>query len=1298
MSRVDENRAWSDSVSVLRIHLLGSLTLTWDEATLPSIPGVAARSLFAYLVTYRDRPHTRDLLAGTFWPDLPDAIARRRLSRALWEVRRSLSPHPVLLTEGDTVQLNPDLPLWLDVAAFEELVDWEIGRLVDWSHLPTLSKAVELYRGDFLAGYYDDWLLVERERLREVFLAALARLAEGYKGRGEYERALTYARRLAIEDSWREEAHREVMRLAYLLGRDNEALKQFEVCRQTLAEELGVEPAPETEALAAEIAARSGLPRPPLLPSAAQPAMVPLLERPDRLPLVGRQPELAELLRQVEAAAGGHGGLTLVYGEAGVGKTRLLQELAHNTQWRGVRTVWGRCYELAAPPAYQPLVEALRAGLPALRESSLQPLWRAELLRLLPELATGEAPPPPLPPEEEQRRLLEAIARAFLALASAAPCLVLLEDAHWMDLASLESLRYLLPRLANAPLRVVVTARPEELAGQPAAVLTGLESTRLPRRLHLGRLNQAETGELVQRTLSLKQPAPRFSARLYAETEGNPFFLIETLRALMDEGLLYRDEDGTWSTPWDESTEDYAELPLPAGVAQSIERRLERLPAPLGELFGLAAVVGWGVPFDLWRLASGRAEEEVLDAGDELCARGLFLATEPDYTFAHDQIRRVTYDRLAAPRRRFYHRRVAQALTHLVPDEPEALAYHWTQAGVWGKAVDYHRQAGDRARAVYANDDAAAHYTQALEALERLPGPTDPLRSFELLLAREAVYGLQGERTAQAEDLTAQEALAEQLGDNRRRAEVALRQANYKWAISDYPTAIVAAQAAIDLARTQQVVELEAAGFLHWGQALWSQGNFEAAETQLGRALDLARDANLSQVEADALRNLGLAYWHRGNNIQAKACFAQALQIHRDIGDRQGESEALNNLGLASMHSGDYAEANTYLEQALHIHREIGDWRGESVALNYLGLAATHLGNHAKARDYLRQSLRMGHETGDRQVERKALTNLGKVSVTCGQYAEAKACCRQALRICREIGDQEGEGWGLIVLSLLSHHLGDYKANQEYSQQALRIAQDLGAGHVQGGALTLLGHAFAGLGQLAEAADAYRQALTLQRELGQHNEATESLAGLAHVALNRGDTAQAYDYIEELLKHLEMSTLHGAEEPFLVYLICCRVLQALQDPRASDILKSAHSLLQEEAAKIGDEELRRSFLENVKAHREIIAAYRELQGRRITVRLPRTDAPLGRPLRDDEYVTVTWTVDAPEDDAVRGKVARRHHRLLRLLTEAQAQDAAPTHTHLAEALGVSRRTIERDVAALRRKHPDMPPTRGKMSE
>jgi hypothetical protein len=171
--------------------------------------------------------------------------------------------------------------------------------------------------------------------------------------------------------------------------------------------------------------------------------------------------------------------------------------------------------------------------------------------------------------------------------------------------------------------------------------------------------------------------------------------------------------------------------------------------------------------------------------------------------------------------------------------------------------------------------------------------------------------------------------------------------------------------------------------------------------------------------------------------------------------------------------------------------------------------------------------------------------------------------------------------------------------------------------------------------------------------------------------------------VEEILAYLDHGTLAGTDEPLRIYLTCYQILQANRDPRGDEILVTAHTQLQERATQIEDETLQRSFFENIAAHREIVAAYRQRRGERMTICLPRAGVPTGRPLRKDETVAVTWTVAAPEDDAIHKKTDRRHQRLLRLLREADAQGAEVTVDALAEVLDVSTRTIKRDLAALR---------------
>jgi DNA-binding SARP family transcriptional activator/tetratricopeptide (TPR) repeat protein len=1282
---------------MLRVRLFGGLAGSWGKTPLPAITGTASRSLFAYLLTYRDRPHTRDLLAGTFWPDLPDNLARRRLTQALWQIRKALEPHSVLLTKGDTVQINPNLPIWLDIEEFARHKAQCLGE--DTAEVSEALGHCELcldhYRGDFLAGYYDDWLFPERERLRDQLLEMLERLVEGYKGRGNYQMALTYARRLASEDSLREEAHREVMRLCHVLGRSAEALQQYDICRQVLAEELGAEPSPETEGLAAEIAERAHLQESPWAPVAARPSLAPLLDHPDRLPLVGRQSVLAEMLKQVEAAVRGAGGLILVYGEAGVGKTRLLRELARNAQWRGIRTTWGRCYELAGSQPYQPLLEVLRTDLPLLYETSIEPLWRAELARLLPELATGESPTP-LAPEQERHRLLEAITRGLLALARTTPGLILLEDAHWIDPDSLAAIRYLLPRLESVPLLIVVTARGEELAGHLAADLSALERTRLPRRLELGRFNLAESGELVQHALGLEQPPPRFTARLFAETEGNPFFLTETLRALVDEGLLYRDELGEWSTPWDESTEDYADMLLPDSVTNSIKGRLDRLPAPLRRSLDMAAVIGRGVPFALWQQAGDWDAEELLSIGDELCRRGLLLhaeaemATSADYVFAHDQIRRVTYEQLAGPRRRFCHTRVAEGLTRAaeergIPTEPGTLAYHWTAAQVWDRATAYHQQAGDRARAVYANADALAHYDQALEALAWLPGPVDRVWEFELRRAREKVYDLQGARQEQTQELAALAQLAEGLDDDRRRAEVALRRARQAERTSDFPSAIAAAGLAVELARTVGDVTIEAESHLEWGWALLLQGEHAAASAQFERALALAQRAHLHRLEADALHSLGTVCLTTAEYSQARAYLHQVLNICREFDIRPREAGALANLGWIATAQGDHLASRAYNQQALRIYQEVGDQGGAANVMQNLSEEFLAAGDFATARSYLEQALAIQRAIQDQWRMGHTLRCIGTIFHRLGDHARARDYYQQALDLIGELGMAFYEGQALVYVSLLSHHEGDNLAAREQSERGLAIAREIGDRLGEGWLLDTYGHTLADLGDLARAADAYRQALALRRELDEPHLAAESLAGLARVALQRGNVSEAREQVAEILRLEKARGFGGALEPFRIWLTCYRVLEANQDPRAGEVLATAYERLQEQRSNIHDEDLERTFLENVAAHRELSAAYLAGQARsQSAVRLPRADAPTGRPLRDDEYVTITWAVTAPEDEVIEDGPNRRQAQIRRLLQEAADQGAAPTVGDLAAALAVSEPTIRRDLAALRR--------------
>ena len=247
-------------------------------------------------------------------------------------------------------------------------------------------------------------------------------------------------------------------------------------------------------------------------------------------------------------------------------------------------------------------------------------------------------------------------------------------------------------------------------------------------------------------------------------------------------------------------------------------------------------------------------------------------------------------------------------------------------------------------------------------------------------------------------------------------------------------------------------------------------------------------------------------------------------------------------------------------------------------------------GKYAEARIYFEQALRSYRQVGDRYNEGAALGKLGDVWLQQGDYQKARMYYEQALSLFCEIGARLGESRMLAHLGLLLHYLGDDQAARTLNQQALQLAQSLGARREQGYALTNLGHALARLGHLGEAAEAYRQAITVCREMGARSRLLEPLAGLAHVALAQNDRTVALAYVEEILAYLQIDSLASADVSFRVYLTCYHVLQAHSDSRAPNILQMAHELLQARAAAIGDERLRRLFLENVPAHRELVIA------------------------------------------------------------------------------------------------------------
>ncbi|HEY54507.1 MAG TPA: AAA family ATPase, partial [Caldilineae bacterium] len=712
------------SSPLLIVQTLGRFEIRRQGAQIEALTLRKARALFVYLLL-NPGLHDRSRLAGLLWGDCTETRARHNLRQTLWHLRRAL-PSDLLVENRLTVGMAQGGGVRVDALMLEEALQRaeRCRRLHDDTGVIShLSQAVALYQGEFLVDLdvegspeFATWRAGYAASMHELALTAFSQLTRLLLQRGDYEQALVYARRQLQLEPWWEEGHRLVMTLLALTGQRGAALAQYETCRRQLLEEVGVEPMPETTALYQR-----------LLNWQTSDWVAPTAEAGDLLlPFAGRGEEHAHLVAWWEQASRGRGRLALIEGEAGVGKTRLVEEMIRYVEMQGAVILSGRCYEFGGDIPYQPIAEAVRSHLRASSPADL-PLsatWLAEMARLTPELLDmypGLPEPGPGTGPAARQRLFEAVVRFLRALTrpsgvSPIPLLFFLDDLHWADASTLDLLHYLLRNLAGAPIWLVGTYRPEEVGLDHllTRLRQGLSRDHLVDHLTLSPLSPAAVSEIAH-SLVGDEAAKALGDFLYRESEGNPFFLIETVYSLQEQGALVGD---TGERHWREPA---AFALAPRSVQDVILQRVGRLSHPARRLLTLAAVIGRNFDEALLRAAARGDVGAVAASLDEWLARHLVRPqpTSPGcYDFNHDKIRAVVYEAADAGRRRALHRQVGEALELEGEKRVGLLAYHWAQAGEWQKAVPYLLQAGDQARLLYALQEAVAYYRQALDYLQ----------------------------------------------------------------------------------------------------------------------------------------------------------------------------------------------------------------------------------------------------------------------------------------------------------------------------------------------------------------------------------------------------------------------------------------------------------------------------------------------------------------------------------------------------------------------------------------------------
>jgi DNA-binding SARP family transcriptional activator len=707
---------------VLSIRLFGAFDLRYGDRLLSPLASARAETLLAYLVLHRDTAQSRQHLAFLLWPDSSEAQARTNLRHVLHDLRRALPDADRFLdVSSRTLRWRTDAPYWLDVAVFEDALARAQDDSADGG-LARLREAIATYVGDLLEGCYDDWLLAPREQLRLRYLDALERLAALLGERGDYAQASEVAERLIQNDPLNEEAYRLLMRLHAASGRLARALQIYHLCGATLERELGVEPS-----LATRVAYEALLPAEPghAAPVEALPA-VPT----GGSTLVGRASEWTRLTTLWHETGRGRAQVVLLSGEPGVGKTRLAEELRSWSARTGAVTAEARSYASEGAMAYGPLVTWLRSPAITARLSRLERTYLTALAPLLPDLISS--PSSAILPEtgsdaEQRRRLFDAAARAIHAAGE--PLLLVADDLQWCDPETLQFLHYLVRIEPRFPLLVVATARREEIDSQHPmnTLIAGLQTLERFTEIEVSRLTRDETVMLAEQ-LADHQIEEVAAERLFRETEGNPLFVVEALRA-------------GWSAHGEREQ-------ISPKVQAVIEDRLAQLSEPARELVGLAATIGREFTPAALADASGAGEDGLVRALDELWRRRIVRERGADaYDFSHDKIREVAYLALSPVRRRRHHGSIARALErrHIADlDEVSSqIAVHWERAGQLDHAVDWYSRAADAALKMHASAEAARLLDRALDLLRQLPETGERgAREIAILAALPAVLGM----------------------------------------------------------------------------------------------------------------------------------------------------------------------------------------------------------------------------------------------------------------------------------------------------------------------------------------------------------------------------------------------------------------------------------------------------------------------------------------------------------------------------------------------------------------------------
>lgn len=1003
----------------LEVYLLGQFRVSYGGELITSLNHARLQELMGYLLLQRGKPVSRQQLAFLFWPNSNEEQARTNLRNLLHRLRRAIPAGIQFLIVDEThLRWSSDNSFSLDVLEFEDaILQAESAQKSERTGL--LARAVQLYGGDLLPECYSDWLLAERERLRQSFLSVLEMLADLYEDQRIYTKAIQAIHNLLRQDPLNENGYARLMRLYALEGNRGQALHVYHTCAEVLSREFGVAPSPAVRTLYEQL----------LQTDAVKHSSSPIPV------LIGRQEEWKQLTSSwKELLRGRVLSVVLLTGEAGIGKTHLAQTFIDWVQRQGYHTATAACYEGGRDLAYAPIATWLTSLLDqdARVFDRLSSIWRLEISRLSPELRERDVDlgvPGSLTEKWQLLHFYEGLLQGFATLRS--PLLLFLDDIQWCDQGTLDWLAYLQTKPAGDQVVLVATARSEVIAGDHPAMQLLTKSGRIL-FLELERLGEAETRLLVEALVG-DQVEPALTKLVFNQSEGIPLFVAEMVRAGLSQGLSVSG-------------------PLPAGVKTVINWRLNRLSEPARQVLELAAVIGRSFSYELLKEASTIEEQNLVNSLDE-CWRQRILREKGSqgYDFSHDLLRQVAYDRLSLARRRLLHGRVAEALEHIIDSDPdlaaEQIALHLELADQAGRAILFYERAAQVARGLYALPQAINLLDQALRLLE--PKPTSEHLRARLYEQLGEILLIGGQYEASRQNLLR---AIQNLGPDDAVARVRLlRLTAQTWSAQQR------------LSETEELIENAlvvlgnlpptdpASPLMHeWLDIRLQQieclyfrnrpDEMEAVCKLLDRPLKLSgtleQQADFYILRAD-LNNRRQRYRVTAETVQI---VRHALELAEQTNDPLFIARKHFSLGFDLLWYGDQRGAIAQLEQAILLAEKLGATFVLDRALAYLTIAYRMTGNEEKVNELAQRGLASAEAEHNPIYQGAALANLAWLAYHKGDYARVEKLAENALQLWGH-GDYPFEWLADFPLVAIQMKRGDTLRAQECLAAILQPTQ-----------------------------------------------------------------------------------------------------------------------------------------------------------------------------------------------------------------------------------------------------------------